>query len=196
MPDQPYPPQLLALLALIKSDIGKLTDRLSHKEIDLAAWQAGMLRLLMRYSIAAAVLGQGESELTGEAEQVIIGQVRGQVPFLSRFAADIETGLNTEAFGGEWQTAWDERAKLYGESVQVPYWQGVTRFLKLPAYPGDGSSECLMNDRCQWLLHTLDADKGDYNAFWKTEQDKQVCATCEQRGKEWSPLKIRGFHYG
>ncbi len=183
MAEPEYPRDLLALMALAATEMLEAMRQLDQNERTLDEWQAEMTRLLTRYAAAAALLGLGTLVLSEQAEQAVLDYVRGQVPFLQRFADQMAAG--------EWQSGREGRTAMYADSIQVVYWMARTRFLELPAYPGDGSSECLTNDRCMWVLDWLDEDAKDVDAYWLTEKDNAVCATCLQRGKNWFPLRIR-----
>ncbi|KPV42211.1 hypothetical protein SE17_44475, partial [Kouleothrix aurantiaca] len=81
------------------------------------------------------------------------------------------------------------RAQLYANSIQTPYWRGVTRLLPLPAMPGDGTSPCLTHCRCAWDVTALEGEQ-NYDCTW-TLGDTEHCQVCKQRAVEWAPLRIR-----
>lgn len=184
---QRYPRELLILLLLFEGDIERLMYQVRIRQVTLDTWQTTMLRLLTRNITAAALLGLNSSILSDEAAQAVSEAVIAQVPYLSNFSTDMATKLQA----GESDDSWDARAKLYASAIVAPFWKANTRFLQLPAYPADGTSECLMNDRCLWWLDWVDESNLDVDAYWITEKDRKVCGTCATRGRQWYPLKIR-----
>lgn len=181
-----YPSVLLALFATSQIEIRTITDELERGQITLDEWHREMEKIIIRYALAAMMLGVDSEQLTEQAEQAVNLHVAGQMPYLNNFANDIRTGLS-----GGWNGQWNVRAEMYGEAVQPLYWKGITRFLVLPAYPGDGSSECLMSDRCMWYLDWLDEANLDVDAYWVNLRDDRVCPTCTVRGDDWFPLRVR-----
>lgn len=186
MPDA-YPTTLLALFSISQVEIQTITDELERGQITLDAWHDEMERIVIRYAAAAMMLGLDSEDLTPQAVQAVDRHVAGQMPFLNDFTDDIRTGLS-----GGWNGQWNNRAEMYGEAVQPLYWQGQTRFLELPAYPGDCTSECLTSDRCMWFLDWIDQANLDVDAYWVNLKDDRVCPTCTVRGEDWFPLRIRG----
>ena len=60
--------------------------------------------------------------------------------------------------------------------------------VQLPAYPGDGSSECMVNDKCYWDVR-LDIPNGQVLATW-VRTAAESCPTCIKRAVEWNPYTI------
>jgi hypothetical protein len=88
------------------------------------------------------------------------------------------------------------RAKLYASAATQSLERGISSEIGidpaiLPAWPGDGSSECRSNDRCRWVFRILSKARGNYNATWKMRYGES-CRTCRERAKKWKRLKIRG----
>ena len=179
---------LLALMAECQEEIRARTTQLQNGIIARELWTGEMLHLLARYGGAALMLGVERDELTDAEQATLAAWLRGQAGYLADFANEI-------AHAAAWENYWNSRAEMYGDAVQVPYWMGYDHGVTLPAYPGDGSAECLTSDRCQWRLDWLDETRGDLNAYWVTEKDGKVCPTCQVRGERWFPLQVRGGVY-
>jgi hypothetical protein len=188
MPDFTYPSALLILISSMQVEIRTITSQLERGEMTLDEWKSQMRERIIRYALAALMLGMVDEELSAQAQAVAVQFAEQQNGYLEKFANEIKTG-------GEWQASWNHRAEQYGESIQVPYWKAATRFLVLPAYPGDGSSECMVSDRCMWFMDWIDLTNRDVDAYWVNMHDARICPTCAERGIRWYPLRVRGGFY-
>lgn len=47
------------------------------------------------------------------------------------------------------------------------------------------------NCKCSWEVVEVDADAGDYDAYWRRASDDS-CQSCLEREARWSPVRIRG----
>ncbi len=150
----------------------------------LAAFEQEMRRIVARGHTAAWLAGTSErlgvpldSPLLSEkrlskAERADIkALVNNQLEYLKDFTS--EAGDMSDA-------AVAARAGLYAGSVKGSYWKSAID-VSLPAYPGDGSSECLGNCGCAW------EQSGDAYTWVLGKADN--CATCAQRAGEWAPYK-------
>ena len=80
------------------------------------------------------------------------------------------------------------RANLYINSANEALWKAITRDMPdLPAYPGDGSTQCLTNCRCEWRIEPVE---GGYNCYWVVDHAAENCPDCLQRGVDWNPIFI------
>lgn len=170
---------LQRLIARLKAAITSLTDDLQAGSVDVDAWEDQVAQALQQAYPAAYKAGGGTLDDT--ARQAVDKQVKAQLNYLGRFALEIQGA-------DEWQAGWNSRAAMYAEGVKVPYWQGRTKMLPLPAMPGEGT-QCLVNCKCSWDVQQLDGD-GNYDATWRIGASES-CQTCKQRATEWAPLKIR-----
>jgi len=66
-----------------------------------------------------------------------------------------------------------ERAKM--RSYGIP---------DLPAWPGDGSTECLTNCRCSWRFVVV---YGGIECYWEIDWDAENCQDCIDRHYMWNP---------
>lgn len=178
---------LLALLILrFGNELAENTRQYQDGKKTKDEWRAEFLRLLALYLSAALMLGLDKSELDAAQEQIVAVAVLKQQSYLDGFAQDIDGLTQEQAIA---------RTQLYASSATELYWQGKTWGLHLPAYPGDGSAECLQFDKCQWELHWLDKTNGNVDAYWVMNPDAEHCPTCIDRANHWSPLRIRNWQY-
>lgn len=183
MTDPTSQPALDRLVRRLSLLIGTATRTLESNPARIDDWQQEVSRQLERYHTAAYLAGADTQNLSAAARAAVGRDLATQLSFLAQFAVEIQEAT-------EWQAGWNARAEMYARSIQTPYWRGVTRLLPLPAMPGDGSSQCLTNCGCGWVIVQLDGD-GNYDCTWRRGK-KDTCQTCMQRSEEWAPLQIRG----
>ena len=180
MPDTKPLDFLIARLAQL---IRTSTDALEEAYPDgVAAWQSEVSRQLARYHAAAMLTGANTDTLSPAMRDATQKDLSVQLRYLRQFGVAIQEA-------DAWQAGWQSRAAMYARGIQIPYWQGVTKLLPLPAMPAEGT-DCMTNCKCQWEIDTLDGDN-NYDAYWRRGADDS-CATCRQREAEWSPVRIRG----
>jgi hypothetical protein len=105
----------------------------------------------------------------------------GQNGYLRGFMEQIAAGNLSEA-----QIA--ARLNMYINSANEALWKALTRDLgfDLPAYPGDGSTECLTNCRCEWDIREV---LEGYDCYWIVDHEAENCDDCLGRGSDWAPWK-------
>lgn len=187
-----FPDGLRELLEAVAYAIGALFAILMLERMSVQEWQREMEALLARYHTAAYMSGLGSPDLKPEDMVILENFYAGQLTYLDDFVSEmLVSGLI-----GAGLSIYLARAQMYGGAMTAMYWQGNTKGLTLPAYPGDGSSECLSNDHCMWEIKTLNKTNGDYDAFWRLDDTIiDHCQTCLDRSKTWNPLMIRGGFY-
>jgi hypothetical protein len=173
---------LQRLMRRLKTSIASVTAQLQAGGVDVDAWEDEVATAIKQAFPAAYKTGSGSAVLDDTARAVVTKGVTAQLDYLGRFALEIQGA-------DEWQAGWNSRAEMYADSIKVPYWQGKTKMLPLPAMPGEGT-QCLVNCRCSWDVQQLDGD-GNYDAHWRLGGSEHTCQTCVQRAGEWGPLKIR-----
>ncbi len=189
-PEVDRPSELIRLVELLGitaervtlhlAEDGNWTDRNQINE-----WHIHMARLIAAYLMAAYLLGRGDKNAqpspldTQNLEQVYHSQLEN----LAGFA-------DTIRHSDEWGPGYPVRARSYAMGIQPGYWIGHYS-LHLPAYPGDGSTQCGNNCGCQWDIQPVDAANGDWDCYWvRYLQDS--CETCVAREQAWSPFRVRG----
>ena len=106
-------------------------------------WYAEFLRLLALYLMLAWMQGARATDLNDVAQQSIEDTLDAQKQYLDGFRETIDTLTPDEAVA---------RSELYASSATPLYWKALGGQLVLPAYPGDGSSECGQFCKCAWRL--------------------------------------------
>jgi len=162
----------------------ELARRLSANDIDLATWQKSMRTDIKTSYIDQYVLGRGGRSQMTQADWGRVGQqLKEQYGYLSNFARDIANGNMSEA-----QIA--ARAQLYHNSSVQAFELGHARSygdLKLPYYPGDGSTVCRVNCRCSWDIRETEAG---WDCYWRLGGGENVCPDCQARASSDNPLQV------
>jgi len=151
--------------------------------LDPDTWYDKFAQAIETYHREALQTGLGTLSLTERNMQYLDAVVEAQLGFLDGWKLEIQAEP-------QFRQEWKARAALYALSVKQDYWAGVSRFLPLPAMPGDGTSQCLGNCNCQWDIYWIDEEKGDADATWLINPGEH-CQTCLQRAADWAPLRIR-----
>ena len=140
------------------------------------------------------ILGHGGRGSMTQADYGRLGaMLRKQYSYLDRFAGEIADGKYLDEFGeltDQGLNAISNRLGLYVKSSTAAYERGKTLGMgcpELPAYPGDGNSECLTNCRCTWDIVEF-PDR--WEATWRELGDEGTCDTCDYRGSTWNPLVL------
>lgn len=161
-----------------------LADRLAERKLDVSDWERAMRAAIKAIFGAQYALGRGGLKAMQSDDWQRLGDlVDEQYGFLGGFVSDIVAGkLSTPQI--------KIRAELYvGSSVQAhEAGKAAAWNVDLPAQPGDGSSECLANDRCSW--HLRRRKDGNVEATWVADLDRRTCKTCRGRARRWNPLVL------
>lgn len=164
-----------------KQEIKGISDRLSNGEIDIQRWVLDMRRAIKdAYTIQYTVGKGGMDNMTQSDWGRIGGLLKGQYQYLNAFAGEIANGDLTPK-----QIV--ARANLYIDSSTQAFERGKAAshgLFNLPAYPGDGTTECMANCRCYW---NIKKDGDSYVASWKMSSAEH-CETCRVRSVAWSNL--------
>lgn len=143
--------------------------------LTLGEWERRMRTAIRDTSIAQWMLGRGgRDQLQDEDLSRLEDYILVQWQFLNAFSNSIALGQLSEA-----QIAWEAglyfsdtvRAAEEGRSAAWSY------DLVLPAYPGDGSSECMANDRCRISYVNM----GDTLEIEWVRTVSESCPTCIRR---------------
>jgi hypothetical protein len=169
--------------------MARLAQRLASGDWTVGVWERAMRDAVKAIFGAQYVFGRGGLKAMTRADWERLNDlVQGQYEFLAGFADDVALGkLSLPQI--------TVRAWLYvGSSVQAhEAGKAAALDVELPAMPGDGSSECLGNDRCSWFLRRR--QDGLVEATWVAEDDPRVCSTCAQRARDWNPLVLTPGRY-
>ena len=162
--------------------VDDLALRLSNGDITIQEWVTEFRGVLKETYYDSYFAAKGGRHTATQADHGRLGQMlRQQYGWLNKFAEAAKQGKTPEYL------AW--RSRLYIDSAVQAFERGqaVAWGIDLPAYPGDGQTECLVKCRCHWSLE--DAD--DFiNAWWILDPDAESCDDCIENGEVWSPLVV------
>lgn len=167
-----------------------LANRLFNKEITLSQFEIEFKKNLVRTYTIQYILGKGGRANMTQRDWGIIGAaVKKQYGFANNFLTELAAGRYTT----EQVALVANRMGLYTNSSTQMFERSKVEVigdggdLKLPAYPGDGSSICLSNDRCHWRI----IDKPtQWECHWVLEAAADHCSTCLDRSRSWNPLIV------
>lgn len=178
-------------------------EMVADGRLSTASWELMQRRLIKDEYIRQYVLGKGGlGQMTQADWGSVGGMVAEQYKWLDSFAKEISVGdmpLGSIA----------ARARMYLNSAQEAFWRATERATgmpPLPAYPGDGSSKCLTNDRCYWDIKPVGkaGSVTGWKCFWRlrpaehctsgemvTSHDgSQIPHGCLERAARWQPLLL------
>lgn len=159
------------ILAMTERRMADLAGRRASGAISDADFQTAMRDELRRAYALQVIAGNDGAAPTADDWLKLGPALKSQYLYLEDFSRAIAAGdVEGEAIAS--------RAVLYARSAQASYWSQATGG-SLPAVPCDGSSECKMNCRCEWV------NNGDGSYAWKLGSEKN-CPTCERRASEWA----------
>jgi len=108
----------------------------------------------------------------------LMGQT--QMAYLENFASELDGLTINEII---------RRSDMYMAATRQAYEQGkASQYgIELPAYPGDGSTPCLTNCKCNWRIED---GQGFVLAYWELGQAEH-CPVCVDRSETWNPYIVR-----
>lgn len=152
----------------------------------------------MRHEIKISYIQQyvsskgGVSQMTQRDWGSIGGMLREQYRYLDGFVDAVATADPPLSEG--YIAA---RARMYTNSSREAHERGHARGRglpdgALPAWPGDGSTECLSNCKCHWEIDE-ETDGGGavvrWLAYWRTGVAEH-CDDCLDRAAAWAPFVV------
>lgn len=157
-----------------------LAAQLASGNISLQRWVIDMRQQLKQTYINEYMLARGGTSAMTQSDWGRIGHMlRDQYKYLDRLAADIAAGKLSPK-----QVA--VRARMYIDSAVQAHEQGkaAARGLILPAYPGDGQTQCLTNCKCHWEIVEQEVL---WECFWRLEAQAEHCPDCVSNSMAWNP---------
>lgn len=179
-------PEMRKLVTDSEKAIDDLLRQYQDGEINDSQFEDEMQIILARGHMTSYMIGQDMPELGDDDFLSLSDIVQYQTLFLANFVYEMRAS-------SEFIDGWYSRAEMYASAFNTTYWSGRFKMLPLPAMPGQGT-QCLSNCRCGWDVITIDAENGDYDAFWVLDPfvaDEDHCQTCKQRESDWNPVRIR-----
>lgn len=182
----------LGIAAAKGAETAPITANLASGAITLGAWETEMRALIKSEYIQQYLLGIGGLEqMTAQDWGSIGGMLADQYRYLSNFAAEIAAGSLT-------QEQIEARIQMYINSSREAFNRAKARSHgipegKLPAMPGDGSTECLTNCKCDWQIEDDRNEDGallGWNCYWIIDPAAESCETCIDRSENWHPYYV------
>lgn len=166
-----------------------LTERLFNREITISQWLTETKTNLLRVYSAQYMMARGGRAAMTPRDWGLVGSMlkKQYTPFLQDFAQQLANG----DFNIEQAAAVASRLNLYTASSNQAFERGkveaIAPGLNLPAMPGDGTSECMSRDLCEWIIEDGGAV---WLATWQLNPRAKHCSTCLSRAARWNPLRI------
>lgn len=176
---------------LVQSSIGDL-DRLVgalQEGQPLDRWVLDFRQSLKETYISEYLVARGGRDAMTQSDWGQLGaMLKQQYRYLDGFANDIASG-NLSTDGRLQIKRVRARAQMYFNGSSQAYERGKSNSLgmpRFPAYPGDGSTQCLTNCGCHWdVTETEEA----WLCVW-TLGPHEHCPDCVRRAGEWNPYRI------
>jgi len=164
-----------------KLRLENLTLQYSNREIGFVEFQTASKLIIKDTYIDMCAMGAGGRNNLSHRDWGRIGaMVKEQYKYLRNMMGQIARGEITprQAIA---------RFAMYINSANEALWKALTRDLdfNLPAYPGDGSTQCLTNCKCEWRIEKL---AWGVDAYWMLGEAEH-CDDCVERSNTWNPWK-------
>jgi hypothetical protein len=162
-----------------------LTGRLANREITVQEWEIEMRRIVKESFGSAYMLSRGgRNAMQSEDWGRVGGLVGRQYRYLNEYAQQIaaESVTRNRALS---------RGQLYVQAATQSYNRGrlatYGEMPRLERVPGDGSTVCITNCRCE--LQIDETDKG-WDVYWLDLGDERECSDCRGLATSWAPLQL------
>lgn len=166
-----------------KDILAGLTTVYEAGSIDIFTFRKEVRDTIRETYIDLYVMGAGgRNNMTPSDWGKVGAMIKEQYKYLNPFMDQIARGELSNA-------QITARLKMYINSANEALWRAYTRDLPmdLPAYPGDGSTKCLVNCQCEWDIQPA---QNGYDCFWLLGAAEH-CEDCMDRSARWNPYKIR-----
>lgn len=192
-------------------DVERICNEMFRREITLHEWLRRMAKTIQQTHTALWMFGSGGyNTLTANVVNDLELTLREQFDYLKAFANEMivsnrpdrqEEPTNVALYTPRtlMRQGVINRSTLYIESATKSAEQGRATSYgvltnALPAYPADGSTECLMRCRCHWRFKTNTGDASYYHAFWRLRAlDGKNCQTCLRYAIGFNPFVLWRF---
>lgn len=159
------------------------TRAYSDGKIDAAQWESQCRETIKTAAIDQYVAGRGGRGEMTQADWGRVGQyTREQYQYLNGMAGDLE-GLSPAQREARIQMYVESTDRMFERARAAEKGIPIDR---LPALPGDGSTQCLVNCQCHWEYERVE---GGWECRW-TLGPAEHCDDCLSRADEWNPYVI------
>lgn len=170
-----------ARMAIFDRDASLLAEKVYTGDITIGQWEEKMRAMIREMHSSVAAIGKGGwTDMTQSDWGKLGAGVKKQYRYLHGFAEYIDENRETINLGSI-----QARARMYGEAAKGAAYVAATPLdiiEQLPWMPKDGSTECLVNCKCVWLLQVLKVTRKTQTvqATWKLTPAEH-CSTCAER---------------
>ena len=166
---------------MFNTEVESLASSMYDGGITLGKWEEDMKRLIREFHASYTAIQRGGWDNMTHSDWGKIGPpLKAQYKYLHNFANNVADRRDTISL-----QAIQARAKMYGNAAGytanvVVMGDAISKHL--PWIPKDGSSECLVNCRCRWVLIVVDTvgDMKVVQAVWRLSPAEH-CDTCLDR---------------
>jgi len=172
---------LAARTAIFNKEVSKLAEQVYTGDVTIGQWEETMRRMIREMHSSVAAISKGGWDNMDYSDWGKLGAwVKKQYKYLHGFAEDIDANRETISLG-----AIDSRARMYGEAAKgaaIMISTPVDILSQLPWLPKDGSTECLVNCKCLWLLSVTKVGRKTktVRAVWRLSEAEH-CVDCMDR---------------
>ena len=170
-----------ARLGMFYDDMSAIAEQIFNGELLLAEWEYQMRQYIRGMHSSMGAIGKGGWDNMTQSDWGRIGAwIKKQYKYLHGFAEDIAANRDTIALGTV-----QARANMYGEAAGLTAMMMSTNGIiisKLPWMPKDGSTECLVNCKCIWVLEVIKRTKRYQTVYavWRL-RPAEHCNDCLDR---------------
>jgi len=172
-----------AFTVQVRAEARNITAAMLDGESTLQRWLLDMQDMVRNTHTNQFMLGRGGVGMVMEADLPMVEQViNDQYGYLQGFADDIAAGNVSDG-------RMLARAQMYADAGTQSYERGLALAYglpSLPAYPGDGGTQCLSNCKCRW---SITEDEEAWYCYW-TLGIAEHCPDCVDRASTWNPLIV------
>lgn len=175
-----------------REQVGLLADQLASGSITIDEWLTGMIEQVEDVHLTAFIIGKGGIDnMNGADMRVALSRVKVQRGYLERWANELRKWERRGNMPSA--EALKARANLYLAASNAAIQDASARSMglpDLPAYPGDGSTECMVYCKCHWSIRKKKGD-GNFDLHWILGSAEH-CPNCVRRSETWNPIHVRG----
>lgn len=178
---------------IFQNAVVELNQQLKNERIESDEWLRRMMGEVRDLHTTAYAIGYSGrwDELSNQDWGAVGATVQRQYRFLRRWRQEVDRGgLDAVSLA-----QLNDRAQKYGQASSESFEKGYSAEVGmppniLPAYPGDGTTECFTRCKCRWAINILDKQNQDFDCTW-TLGVAEHCETCIVRASEWVQLEVR-----
>lgn len=172
-----------AFTVQVRAEARNITATMLDGDTTVQRWLLDMQDMVRNTHTNQFMLGRGGVGMVNQADLATVEEViNGQYTYLQNFADDVVAGNVSDG-------RMLARAQMYADAGTQSYERGLGLAYglpTLPAYPGDGQTQCLSNCKCRW---SITEDGEAWYCYW-TLGSAEHCPDCIDNAATWNPLII------